>query len=138
MRTPQTLEDIKKSPKLQPKREFGVSDFLTTEEMARLHKATQKSKQTRRLFDQVDSLVAEIIARFGYDVYLRWSAGEIEHEWLVRMLNAERARDKQNLLSLEGVIIKMVSAQMSKKPQKAIRQALDIVKEDIRVARGES
>lgn len=136
MRTPQTLEDIKKSPKLN-KRNFGVSDFLTTERVEELHTAAANSHRKKPLFDQVDQFVAEIISRFGYDVYLRWQAGEIDDEWLTRMLNAERARDKQKLLSLEGLIYSMVSASMSKKPQKAVRHARDIMKQDIKIAKGE-
>ncbi len=136
MKTPQTLAEIKESPKFK-KRDFGVSDFLTTDELENLHTAVTATPKKRRLFDQVDSLTAEIIARFGYDVYLRWNAGEIEHEWLTRMLNAERARDKQNLLSLEGIIYAMVSASMAKKPQKAVRKAQDLMKQDIKIANGE-
>lgn len=136
MRTPQTLQDIKKSPKLN-KRNFGVSDFLTTEQVEELHTAAAKSHKKRQLFDAVDALVAEIIARFGYDMYLRWQAGEIDHEWLTKILNAERARDKQKLLSLEGIVFSMVSASMAKNPKKAVRHAQDILKQDIKVARGE-
>lgn len=136
MKTPQTLADIKKSPKLN-KRNFGVSDFLTTEEVEELHTAAAKSHKRQPLFDPIDALVAEIVARFGYDVYLKWSSGEIEHEWLTKMLNAERARDKQKLLSLEGIVFSMVSASMSKDPKKGVRHAQDIMKQDIKVARGE-
>lgn len=136
MRTPQTLEEIKKSPKLN-KRDFGVSDFLTTGEVEELHTAAATSHKKQPLFDPIDAFVAEIVARFGYDVYLKWSAGKIDHDWLTRMLNAERARDKQQLLSLEGIIYAMVSASMSKKPQKAVRQARDLMKRDIKIANGE-
>lgn len=136
MRTPQTLEEIKKSPKLN-KRDFGVSDFLTTKEVEEFHVAAAVSRKKQPLFDNIDAFVAEIVARFGYDVYLKWSTGEIDHEWLTKMLNAERARDKQKLLSLEGIIFAMVSAQMSKKPQKGVRKAQEIMKQDIQIARGE-
>lgn len=136
MRTPQTLEEIKKSPKLN-KRNFGVSDFLTTKQVEELHTVAATSRKKQPLFDPIDAFVAEIVARFGYDVYLKWSAGEIDHNWLTRMLNAERARDKQQFLSLEAIVYSMVSASMSKKPQKAVRQARDIMKQDIKIANGE-
>lgn len=94
-------------------------------------------KKTNRRKNNDDNNYQRYLARFGYDVYLKWSSEEIDHEWLTKMLNAERARDKQKLLSLEGIIFAMISAQMSKKPQKGVRKAQEIMKQDIRVARGE-
>lgn len=104
-----TLDVVKQSPKVTEK-SFQISDFLSSDEQDALHEAVYRGKQNRRLFDEVDALTAEITARFGYEVYMRWNAGEFDDDKMARWLAAERAREYTHLSELSGIIYAMVSA----------------------------
>lgn len=118
-----SLDNVKRSleQKSAPKT-FRVSDFLSSEQVKELHKATSHSVKKKRLFDDIDALGAEICARFGYDAYLAWNRGDFDTDQMFRWLRAERARDDAKLLDLENIIICMVGSCIKihkgeKKPQ---------------------
>lgn len=136
-----TLEGVRKSEKLREPNVVQASDFLSDRQKAQIIEARTKSRVKKRKFDNVDSYIAEMIARFGYDFYKDWKAGIIPNAQVSKMILAERARDKQRLLSIEGIIIAMVGPtiqrQKGKPAPKSPKVALSIFKEDSKIARGE-
>ena len=92
-------------------------------------------------YDDVDAFVAEVIARFGYDVYQKWNAGEIETKTLQKWVLAERARDRAQFIPLEGVIAHMVGAcirrHKKERAPKGPKEAQNIISAEIKAARGE-
>lgn len=134
-----TLNDIRKSPKLG--RVARVSDFVSQEEMVQVQINNARGKKTKRQFDDIDSLVAEMIARFGYDFYKDWNAGKIEDAKVSRMLLAERARERAIFLPLEATICHMVGACIKRhkgeKAPKGPKEAQKIIKAELKVIRGE-
>lgn len=147
MTTPElTLENIRKSPRLDgpQKVTYRVSDFRTKEQLdaqRKLRTQHKKQKEARRKFDAVDAKVAEIIARFGYEVYEKWDSEEIDDEKMERLLAAERAREKAYILPLEGIVACLVRdcIKRSKKEQqpKGPKSAAKILNSEIRIAKGE-
>ena len=138
MRKPDlTLDAVKKSAKLGQGKVYQVSDFLTDEEIAEHKAKVFNRKQKKKRFDEIDAMVAEIIARFGYDVYLKWNAGEIPNEKIVKWCFAERAREKQRLLNLEGLILNTGIISSVKKPSQPHKIAVKILKEEEKIARGD-
>lgn len=141
MTTPElTLNQVRKSPKLiegSPR----VSDFLTKEQKeARLKRQKAKQKSNRK-FDAVDAYVAEIISRFGYDVYEKWNSGEIPEEKMAKLIAAERAREKAYLLPFETLVAQLIKdcIRRSKKDKRASgpKEAAKILKDEAKKARGE-
>lgn len=135
-----TLEDVRKSDKFaQKERAFKVSDLLNEDEVVELRKANKKEK--KKLFDPVDALVAEIIARFGYDFYLEWNAGNIDDEWVSRLISAERARSEREAFGLKAIVYSMVSAcvkvEKGQRKPKGPAQANKIIKNCIKIIKGE-
>lgn len=132
-----TLSTIKKSPKLQPK-VVRLSDLVSKEELVQLKPKRPKKK---RAYDDIDAFVAEIIARFGYDVYQKWNTEEIETKTLQKWLLAERARDRAQLIPLEGIIMHMVSACIKRhkkeRAPKGPKEAQKIISAEIKAAKGE-
>lgn len=132
-----TLSTIKKSPKLQPK-VVRLSDLVSKEELVQLKPKRPKKK---RSYDDIDAFVAEIIARFGYDVYQKWNTEEIETKTLQKWLLAERARDRAQLIPLEGIIMHMVSACIKRhkkeRAPKGPKEAQKIISAEIKAAKGE-
>lgn len=132
-----TLNDVKKSPKLTGK-VYQASDFLTNEEKAEIRaKRFNRPKAEKRKYDDIDAMCAEIVARFGYDVYKAWNAGKIATEKIVKWCYAERARDKRRLLNLESLVLQNAMAQTAKKPKDALKVAMKVIKSDERQAKGE-
>lgn len=132
-----TLANIKKSPKFEPKA-IRLSDLVTEEERAALRKPKVKKP---RFYDDVDAFVAEMIARFGYDVYERWNKGEITTKRISKWIAAERGRDRANWIPVESIICNMVGScirrHKKEKVPKGPKKAHDIMKADIKTARGE-
>lgn len=134
-----TLKNIRKSPKLQAAgRTYRVSDFLTKEQQEARKKRKQRLKKTKQKFDAVDSKAAEIIARFGYDVYEKWDNYEISDEKMDRLLCAERAREKAYILPLESIVAHLVKDcirrhKKEKKP-KGPQEAAKIIKIEAKIA----
>lgn len=137
MTTPELTLD--KAKDLARKREYRVSDFLTAEEIQEVRHNNAKGAP-RPKFDEIDAYIAEIIARFGYDSYLAWKAGDISEELMVRMILAERARDVRERLALETIIVSSIAgannpAKGGKMP-KSLRTALKILKLEENKAKG--
>lgn len=134
-----TLEEIRKSPKIGDR--FGVSDFLSKEEMDELAKAQAKAKPRRRLFDDIDAYTAEIIACFGYEVYQMWNRGDISQNQMAKWLAAERARERGQWLPIESIVINMVGSCIKRAKgeptPKGPKAAQKVVKSDIKTAKGE-
>lgn len=116
-----TLDVVKHSliagGKNDRKRSYRLSDFVSADERAELEAVNIRGKERKRIeFDAIDKLVAEIIARFGYDAYKAWVSGEIEMEKMMRLLEAERCRESGTFLGLETSLIAAISScAMSKK-----------------------
>lgn len=135
-----TLNKIRQSPKMAMS--FRASDFLTSEEKAERAKKRTTKPHKKRLFDDVDSYVAEIIARFGYEVYLRWNAGEIDQDRMNRLLAAERARERAAWLPIEGFLRGLIQGGVPtfrpKKRPTVGKLMMKIIKEEIKAAKGEA
>lgn len=141
-----TLKDVRKgverksqpSPPPAGPKTVGIRDFISTEEVQELHDrhyARQSAKQ--KLFDEVDSLVGEIISRFGWDTYEKWDAGEIDVEWMTRILNAERAREKAMLMEIESVTYASVVSTIAKHPKKTLAGVEKILEQNRKIIKGE-
>lgn len=135
-----TLKDARNSSKLGG-RTFRASDFLSGEEKAELRRNNAIGKKSRRIYGKVDAFIAELIARFGYDTYKAWNSGELGEAQIAKMLAAERAREKSQLLELEAIIISMVGACVRREkgqPQpKGPKTAVKVYKQVAKMARGE-
>lgn len=141
MTTPElTLNEIKKTAK-PVVRTVRVSDFLTSEQKAEIHKAREeKATLKTRGFDEIDAYSAEILGRFGYDAWRAWQCGQIKAEKMARMVQAERARAKRELLGLEGLILAAVSGAnnptKSGHAPKSLKNAIKIFKSEQKQAKG--
>lgn len=135
-----TLEEVRRSPKLGDQ-VFQISDFMSSDEVTEVRRNNAIGKKKRRPYDTVDAFVAEMIARFGYDVYCAWNKDELSEELVNKMMVAERAREKAQLLELEGIIIAMVGACVKKEEgqpaPKGPKTAIKIFKRVAKMARGE-
>lgn len=142
-----TLNDIKAD--LKPRnRVVRVSDFLTNEEKIRikLHRQAKRAKKLRG-FDDAAAYSAEVLARFGYEAWLRWKYWyqyppdeRITTAQMTSYLLAERARDKANVLALEGIIISAVAGANNPDKHghapKSLKNALNIFKNEQKLAKG--
>ena len=85
--------------------------------------------------------MAELIARFGFDVYRNWIAVEIDTMTLQKLVLGERALDRAQFIPLEGVIAHMVGAciRRTKKERapKGPKEAQKIISLEIKAAKGE-
>lgn len=131
-----TLNKVKETAK---KREFRASDFLTSEQMDEVHSSNAKSKRGRK-FDVIDSYIAEILARFGYDAYVAWKFGEIGEEQMKKYIEAERAREARGRLMIENVIVAAVAganhpAKGGHAP-KSLKAAIKMLKQEQNLAKG--
>lgn len=135
-----TLKNIRKSPKLA--KEFRLSDFVSKEEVREVRQNNRRGKKKKRQFDDVDAYTAEIIARFGYDVYQKWNYGEIDSLKMQKWILAERARERSHWIPLESIVLYMVGACIKRhkreKAPKGLKMAQKIMKEDFKAMRGES
>lgn len=132
-----TLNKVKE--KAQTKT-FRASDFLTDEEKEQRVKAKATAKRTERLYTAVDSYIAEIIARFGYDAYKAWLSGEISEDKMYRIVLAERSREKRLLFPIENLIVASVAGanQPTKNGStpKSLKVAIKMLKEEQEKANG--
>lgn len=100
-----TLNKVKKTAQNKT-RVHRVSDFLSNEEKIEVKLAREAYiEQKKRNFDEIDAFSAEILARFGYEAWMAWQNGQIKAEKMAKMVLAERARFKRELLGLEGIIL---------------------------------
>lgn len=133
-----TLNDIRNSSKVKV---FQASELLTNEQKAKCGQKRQARPRKRRLFDDVDAYVAEMIARFGYETYRAWKDDEIDDAKMNRWILAERARERAQFIPIEGVIAHMVGAciKRTKKERapKGPKEAQKIIAQEIKAAKGE-
>lgn len=131
-----TLNNIKNSAKV---RNFRASDFLTDEELDKVKESNLKGKKSVK-FDEIDSYIAEIIARFGYDTYVAWKFGEIDEKSMLKYIEAERVREIRNRLRLENIIVASVSG--ANRPNKtghmpkSLKMAIKMLKSEEKLAKG--
>ena len=120
------------------KRNFRASDFLTEDEQAEIRKNNAKGKESP--FNAVDAYVAEILARFGYDTYMAWKAGDIDNSRMQKYILAERARDAQFLFPIENIIVaSMAGANNPTRgghAPKSLQAAIKILKQEQERANG--
>lgn len=130
-----TLNKVKETAKVKT---FRASDFLTKEELDEVKKSNQKGRKTR--FNQIDAYIAEILARFGYDTYVAWKFGEIGEENMVKYIEAERAREAQNRLRLENLVVASVAGanryNKSGHAPKTLKAAIKMLKSEEKLAKG--
>lgn len=133
-----TLNDIRNSSKVKV---FQASELLTKEQKTKREQRRQTGRRKRRLFDDTDAYIAEIIARFGYDTYRAWNNDEIDEVKMNRWILAERARERAQFIPIEGVIAHMVGAciKRTKKERapKGPKEAQKIIAQEIKAAKGE-
>ena len=135
-----TLSEVKKSEKITT-RTVRVSDFLSNEKKVELRLAQEaKEAQRARGFDEIDAYSAEILGRFGYDAWVAWQTGQIKGRKMVKMVLAERARAKRELLGVEMMILAVGAG--ANNPTKAghapksLRNAIKILKDEQKQAKG--
>lgn len=130
-----TLNKVKK----EKVRNFRASDFLTQEQIDEVKESNLRGKKTTS-FDEVDSYIAEIIARFGYDTYVAWKFGEIDEKSMMKYIEAERVREARNRLRLEHIIVASVSG--ANRPNKtghmpkSLKMAIKMLKSEEKLAKG--
>ncbi len=137
---PLTLNNIRKSPKLaQPAKAVRLSDLVTKEEKVKLRKDNPKKRQ-KRSYNAVDAYIAEMIARFGYEVYEKWNKHEISQEKMAKLMAAERARDRQKIYNLESLIVSAIAGANNGdkhgKPPKTLKVAFKILEAERKLAEG--
>jgi hypothetical protein len=135
-----TLKQVKKSEKVTT-RTVRVSDFLSNEKRIELRMAQEaRSAEKRRGFDEIDAYSAEILGRFGYHAWVAWQTGQIKGEKMAKMVLAERARAKRELLGVETMILAVGAG--ANNPTKAghapksLRNAIKILKDEQKQAKG--
>lgn len=135
-----TLNQVKKSEKVTT-RTVRVSDFLSNEKKIELRMAQEaRSAEKRRGFDEIDAYSAEILGRFGYHAWVAWQTGQIKGEKMAKMVLAERARAKRELLGVETMIL-AVGAGANNPTEaghapKSLRNAIKILKDEQKQAKG--
>lgn len=142
MTTPElTLNEIKKTAK-PVVRTVRVSDFLTSKQKANIYRAREEKAATAKIrgYDAVDAYSAEILGRFGYEAWQAWQCGQIPQEKMAKLILAERARDKQLLLGLEGLILAVGAGAnrptKSGHAPKSLKNAIKILKNEQKLAKG--
>lgn len=139
-----TLKDA--TAKAEAPRTRSLADFLSEDELEELHRINYERRLAKKpkKFDEVDSIVAEIIARFGWEVYQKWNDGEIDMAWMTRIINAERARDARKMAELEGVVVETLKSlnsydkkgKMTARAKKTAKDIEKIIKQNSETARG--
>lgn len=131
-----TLNEIKKTVRVKS---FRASDFLTDEQIEEVHESNIKGKKNTS-FDVIDAYIAEIIARFGYDTFVAWKFGEIGEEQMMKYIQAERAREVQNRLMIESVIVASVAGANNPTKgghmPKSLKSAIKMIKSEEKLAKG--
>lgn len=131
-----TLNEVKKTAKVKT---FRASDFLTDEQVEEVKAANIKGKK-KSSFDAIDSYIAEIIARFGYDTFLAWKFGEISEVQMARYIEAERSRDAQQRLMIENIIVSSVAGAnhptKGGQTPKSLRAAIKMLQSEQNLAKG--
>ena len=133
-----TLEAVKKSQKAAPVHVSRLTDFVSSDKVKELHENNVKSAKPK-LFNAVDSYVAEIMARFGYEAYKDWKMGIIPDSRMRALIWAERAREAALLNNIEAVItLGSIAGATSKKSKEPINRAIQQIKNNEKVMKGEA
>lgn len=135
-----TINEIAKSPKVTTK-SFRASDYLSQQELDDLHVSNLRGKPIKKPYDDIDAFEAELLARFGWDTYQAWLAGNFETERALRFVAAERARDKQRIVNLEALIVSAVAGANNGDKNghvpKSLRHAYKILQDELKKSQGE-
>ena len=118
-----------------------VSDFLTKEKKLELKLAQEaRAVKKKRSFDDIDAYSAEILGRFGYEAWNAWQSGLIRADKMLKMVLAERARFKREMLGIEGIILSAVAGAnhraKGKPAPKSLQNAVKIFKIEQKQAKG--
>lgn len=131
-----TLKKVQETARVKTSR---VSDFLTKEQIDEVHESNIKGKK-KASFNEVDAYIAEIIARFGYDAFVAWKFGEIDENHMTKYIEAERAREARNRLTLENIIVASIAGanQPTKggHAPKSLKMAIKMLKNEEQIAKG--
>lgn len=136
-----TLQEVKKSAKVT-ERVHRVSDFLSNEQKLEIAKYREKKALAggSRGFDAIDAYSAEIMARFGYLAWQAWQAGQIRPDKMAKMVLAERARAKREIIGLEALILAVNTGAnnptKSGHAPKSLKNAVKIFKSEQKEAKG--
>ena len=135
-----TLNSITKDVQKKA-RVVRVSDFLSNEKKIELKLAQEaNTARKKRGFDEIDAYSGEILGRFGYDTWSAWQRGLIKADKMLRMVLAERARTKKELIGLESIIIASVAGANNPtkhgRAPKSLKNAIKILKSEQNQARG--
>lgn len=141
MTTPElTLNQLKEEVRNKT-RVVRVSDFLSKEKKIEMKMAQEaNAARKKRSFDDVDAYSGEILGRFGYEAWSAWQSGLIRADKMLKMVLAERARAKRELLGLESIVLaSMAGANNPTKhghAPKSLKNAIKILKSEQNQARG--
>lgn len=141
MTTPElTLNKVRENAK-SITRVHRVSDFLSNDKKIELKLAQEaRAAQKKRGFDEIDAYSAEILARFGYDAWQAWQNGQIKADKVLKMVLAERARAKRELLGVEAMILAVGAGANNPTKRghapKSLKNAVKILKSEQNQARG--
>ena len=120
-------------------REHRASDFLSEEQQEEIKKTNLKGEKGVK-FNKIDSYIAEILARFGYSTYLAWKNGDIDETAMAKYILAERAREAQNRLRLENIVVASVCGANHPTKQghapKSLKTAIKMLKNEEKLAKG--
>lgn len=133
-----TLEDARAELNRPRETHFRASDFISEDDRLTIKENNFKKKPVSS-FSKVDAYLAEILARFGYETFRAWKAGDISEADMARYVEAERARDARDRLAIEAVVItSLAGAQQPRKKgsKPPIKAAMDIFKNEQKTARG--
>ena len=135
-----TLNEVKKTAKKQEV-VYRVQDFLSNKEIAKLRAVqAERSAKKHRGFDAVDAISAEILARFGWEAWQAWQNGQIPVKKMNKLLLAERARQRREIIGLESIIVaSMAGANNPTKgghAPKSLKSAIRILKSEEKLAKG--
>lgn len=132
-----TLAGIRSALQSEP-RVYRVSDFVSEEQVEQLR--LNNGRRRKKRFDEVDAFEAEIVARFGYEVYIAWEEGEISSAQISKWVLAERARESADRLTTLAVLANgFAGCAHAKKGQvpKTVKTIQKIVKQEIKMAKGD-
>lgn len=135
-----TLNEVKKTAHSKS-RVVRVSDFLSDDKKIELKLASEaNAARKKRSFDDIDAYSAEILGRFGYEAWSAWQSGLIKAEKMAKMVLAERARAKRELLGIESLIVASIAGAnnptKSGHAPKSLKNAIKILKSEQNQAKG--
>lgn len=121
-------------------RVYRASDFLTKDEIDKLHAVNARGKQITRKFDDIDAFCAELLARFGWEAYQAWIRGDFSHEKAQRFILAERAREIGKTIPMQATLVNAVAGANNPDRHKhapaTLKQAIKQIKQQQKQAKG--